>query len=185
MYLSREIYEAAQRLKKECGGDPFEMADYLKIGYFFYDIGSLLGLMTEMNGMKVIVLSPELEHRDRDCKQVMFHEIGHCVFHPLEEGDIVYREMNFDKSRSRTEYEANAFAAHCLLEDEEVLEALKYYGDVYSAAHYLGVNEQLLLIKIKEMIALGHKSLRLDLTPNSNFLSGGKKILAGEDDYGC
>ncbi|MDR2570948.1 MAG: hypothetical protein LBD23_11765, partial [Oscillospiraceae bacterium] len=49
------------------------------------------------------------------------------------------------------EYEANVFAADILLDDDEVFDLMKKGYDESQVARWLGVNINLLLIKLHEM----------------------------------
>ena len=72
---------------------------------------------------------------------------------------------------SRIEYEANAFAAHLLLPDEEVLGLLRSGRSLSETASLMNVGPDLLLIKLTEMERLG-TDLRLPFEPDGTFLKG-------------
>lgn len=53
--------------------------------------------------------------------------------------------------KDRTEYEANTFAAHLLIDDDELIDLLKRGRDCFSVAMILNVNPNLLNIKLSDM----------------------------------
>lgn len=53
--------------------------------------------------------------------------------------------------KDTTEYEANAFASHILLENDEVYTLAKQGYDVVTIAQMLGADINLMLIKLQEM----------------------------------
>ena len=68
----------------------------------------------------------------------------------------------------RTEYEANAFAAHLLIDDEELAELVREGYDAEAAASMLCVDVNLLLIKVQQMQKLG-VPLKLPYAPDGAF----------------
>lgn len=76
--------------------------------------------------------------------------------------------MGVFRSASPTEHEANLFAAELLLDDEEVLEELKYLS-FFQVAKYLEVPAALLDYKLLSMRAKGFKIRTMDYR-NSQFL---------------
>ena len=69
-----------------------------------------------------------------------------------------------------TEYEANLFAANLLVDDETLLELLRSGQDIVAAARALGVNVNLLAIKLAEMKKAGLPLNDLPLSPDRTFL---------------
>lgn len=54
-----------------------------------------------------------------------------------------------------TEYEANAFAAHLIIDDDDIYSMSKEKYDVVQMAKMLNVNINLVLIKLQELNKLG------------------------------
>ena len=73
---------------------------------------------------------------------------------------------------SRTEYEANAFAAHLLMDTDAVYAELKEGCDEFTLAQKMNCNINLTLIKLQEMAKLGY-DIRPSDSVDSQFL---KKI---------
>ena len=60
-------------------------------------------------------------------------------------------------NNSRIEYEANAFAAHLLLDNDEVYSYARQGYDVVQTASAMNSDVNLILIKIQEMMKLGYE----------------------------
>ena len=107
-------------------------------------------------------LSPEL------LRLVVAHELGHDARHRQLAGSGL-RELPLFRTTDTTEYEANAFAAHLLLENEEVLSLAREGYDAASLAKTMGTDVNLMLIKLQELNRLGYE-LRLPCPANGRFL---------------
>ena len=86
------------------------------------------------------------------------------------------REFELFRMQSSTEYEANAFAAHLLIDTDECLEYAREGYDVVQIARMMNSEINLMLIKLQELNRLGY-NLRLPMEPRSDFF---KKIRADE-----
>ena len=84
------------------------------------------------------------------------------------------QEFELFRMSSRTEYEANAFAAHLLLDNDEVYRLVRAGEDMETISKRLRCNINLMLIKMREMVALGY-DLRLTDTADRQFF---KKVRA-------
>ena len=71
--------------------------------------------------------------------------------------------------RTRHEYEANAFAAHLIIDDDELICNMKEGYDIVQLSSLMGTNINLMLIKLNEMNRMGW-NLNLPYLPNSDFL---------------
>ena len=67
------------------------------------------------------------------------------------------------------EYEANAFAAHLLIDDEELVHYLKQGYDVAQLSAAMNTNINLMLIKLNEMNRMG-RNYELPYVPHADFL---------------
>ena len=132
------------------------------------DFQDLLGMYICALKNRMIFLNGRLE--EPMASMVLAHEIGPDQLHrDLAKSRPLQEFVLFDM-RNRTEYEANAFAAHLLLPDEDVLEYLHSGMDLSETASILHVNINLLLIKLAEMNRLG-MDLRLPFEPDNAFFS--------------
>ena len=71
--------------------------------------------------------------------------------------------------RTKHEYEANAFASHLIIDDDELIDLMKQDYDVVQLSAAMGTNINLMLIKLNELNRMGWK-LNLPYVPHSDFL---------------
>ena len=165
---SYRIYEKAHRLIKRCGtSDPVRIAE--RSGIMVRDVPDLTGLL----GMyvyrwkhRIILMNPNVS--STLYKMVLAHEIGHDQLHRdlAAQGDL--KEFELFNMVNATEYEANAFAAHMLIDEDDMTELFRNGYDLAQAAGALKVNINLLLIKAQEMNRLG-MDLRLPYDLDARF----------------
>lgn len=144
----------AELIEKYGTRDPMELADALGVMVAYEDLGSLSGMYVRYNGKPIILINRDLEEHDR--LFACCHELGHHVRHSdmINEPFICSFKM-FDL-KDITEYEANVFAAHLLIDDDELFEVLQEQYDVFTAAKILGVNPILINIKLLELNKEGY-----------------------------
>ena len=96
------------------------------------------------------------------------HELGHDVYHrELAKGEGI-REFELFRMQSATEYEANAFAAHLLIDTDECLDYARDGLDVVQIAKAMNSEINLMLIKLQELVRLGY-NIRVPFEPRSDF----------------
>ena len=106
-------------------------------------------------------------------RMVAAHEIGHDILHrDIVKAGRSMQEFVLFNIRDNTEYEANAFAAHLLLDSDEVFEMAREGYDIMQISRAMQVNVNLMLIKMQEMNKLGY-DFRLPIAADSRFF---KKI---------
>lgn len=115
---------------------------------------------------RIILLNRLMEYYVR--LMVIGHEIGHDARHRNLAKAEGMKEFSLFNMKDKTEYEANAFAAHLMLENKDVMELALNGYTVDAMASELNTNPDLLLIKVQEMKRLGYK-LRLPMEPDSCF----------------
>ena len=71
--------------------------------------------------------------------------------------------------RSKPEYEANAFAAHLIIDDDELIDNMQQGYDVVQLSAMMNTNINLMLIKLHELNRMGWR-LNLPYVPRSDFL---------------
>lgn len=79
------------------------------------------------------------------------------------------QEYQLFNLRNATEYEANAFAAHLLLDNDDVYALAREGYDVVQMANAMNSHINLMLIKLQEMNKLGY-DLRVPIEPDGRFL---------------
>lgn len=149
--------------------DPDELAAALGLHiYERSDFNQLLGMYAIVDQRPCIFLNANLDSHTR--KLILAHEIGHDQLHRKEAEKQGLVEFTLFNMTYRTEYEANVFAAHLLVDDDEVYDlALEGY-DVVSISQMLKVNINLVLIKLHEMKKEGYE-MREPEIPDKNFLN--------------
>ena len=167
---SYRIYHRANALVKQCGTrDPQKIA--AELGIWIYDVDgfhSLLGMYTFRWNHRLIFLNSRLDRCTR--QMVLAHEIGHDQEHRelarSEKNGL--REFVLFNMKDTTEYEANAFASHILLDEREVYALARQGYDVVQIAQMMDSDINLMLIKMQEMNKLNY-DLRIPYDPDSRF----------------
>lgn len=155
MIDSYGIYKKADELVKRCGTrNAAQIAREIGIRVLYHDFENLLGLYTYRLRNGIIVLNSGLSYHTEQL--VTAHEIGHDRLHRCLAKESEFREFGLLNIKDVTEYEANAFASHLLLDNDEVLYSVKQTNDLNKAAQILCVNPNLLLIKVREMNKLAY-----------------------------
>jgi len=148
------IYEIVEELKtKYRSSDPFELCDYLGVKVAVTYLGSLKGLYTFIDDVPVILISSAIKRIPQ--LLVCAHELGHHVLHSDIAKQGALREFTFFNMRDKTEAEANRFMANLNIEDDELDELFREGRSVSEAAQILCFPEELLNIKISDMVRRG------------------------------
>ena len=93
----------------------------------------------------------------KECKSLFAHMSWDTFFlHADIAKEKCLQEFEIFDMKDRTEYEANTFAAHLLIDDEELIDLLKSGRDCFSVAMILTVNPNLLNIKLSDMNRMGY-----------------------------
>lgn len=163
------LYRKANSLVRQCGTrDPEKIASNIGIRIYPMEAEALLGMYTFRWNHRMIFLNPRMDEYLR--KMVIAHELGH----DSEHRDIAKRsqdglkEFTLFKMKDNTEYEANAFGCHILLDNDEVFEYAREGYDVVQLAQMMGSDINLMLIKLQEMNKLGY-DFRVPYSPDSRF----------------
>ena len=126
----------------------------------------LLGMYTVRWRHRMIFLNPSMSPPLR--RMVIAHELGHDALHRDFARNRALQEFTLFNMKDAAEYEANAFAAHILLDNEAVLQTAGQGADVVQMAGLLNTDINLLLIKLQEMNRLGY-DFRMPMTPDGSF----------------
>ena len=169
---SYEVFERANRLIRHHGtNDPETLARELGIWiYHFSEPTELLGMYTYQWKHRMIFMNPNIS--DELYRMVLAHEIGHDQRHRALAGVTAMQDFamfSAPDAANITEYEANAFAAHLLIGEDEMTSLFRSGYDLDGAASMLNVNPNLLLIKLREMNRMGRR-FRLPFDPDAKFL---------------
>ncbi len=171
---SYEIYrQAIGLIRKYSENDPLKLARDMGIMvYDVPDLSELLGMYTFNWNHGIILMNPGVN--ETLYRMVLAHEIGHhCLHRPLLAAGVKLQEFELFNMTNMTEYEANAFAAHILIDDNEMEECFREGCDIADAAKRLCVNVNLLLIKLRELNRMG-RDIKLPYEPDARFFRNTK-----------
>ena len=168
MIDSYAIYNKAHALVQKCGtDDPVRITKELGIRvYDVQDLSDLLGMYVYRWKHRMILMNPNVNRILY--RMVLAHEIGHDQLHRSLAANGDLKEFELFNMTNMTEYEANAFAAHILIDESEMLELFRNGYDLAQTASSLKVNINLLLIKAQEMNRMG-MDLKLPYDPDARF----------------
>ena len=164
---SLDVYKRANKLVRLSGSrDPLRIARDIGIEVYYNDfLEDLLGMYVCKWKHRFIILNNRLE--DRLLLMVAAHEVGHDILHRRIASKGALQEFSLHPV-GVTEYEANAVAAHILIDTDDVLELAKDGYGVEQMAGQMEVDVNLLLIKLRELIRLGY-DFRLPYDADSRF----------------
>lgn len=170
MLCAASIQERANALIKRYGTrDTLNLAK--EMGIFVHHtngLKNLLGMYSYRYRERHILLNADMDYTM--AQMVCGHEIGHDLLHrDYARREFGLQEFTLFDIRNTMEYEANAFAAHLRIPDEELFDLLHQGYDIVETSALMGVNVNLMLIKLNELNRMG---LQLDLPyiPKSDFL---------------
>ncbi|MCL2697903.1 MAG: ImmA/IrrE family metallo-endopeptidase [Oscillospiraceae bacterium] len=163
------IHKAASKLLKRCNTrEPFKIAREIGINVWWRnDFTRLKGMYKVIERNRFIFVNSNLDEYER--RVIIAHELGHDALHRELAAAGALPEFTLYDMKTRPEYEANVFAADILLDDGEVFELMKKGYDESQIARWLGVNINLLLIKLHEMNKRGF-GFKLSGAPRGDFL---------------
>ena len=168
MLDSKYIHDVCEKIAKTTGTrDTLQIMKARDIIVTSADLGNLLGMYSALLRNRFVILNKNLdEYMER---MVCAHELGHDCLHRSIARQGAMQEFGLFNITNSTEYEANAFAAHLLMPDDDFLESLHEGKDVVQLSSLFGCNVNLVLIKVQEMVNLGY-DLRVPMEPNPKFL---------------
>ena len=145
------IYSKATDMVKQTGTrNPMKIASEIGVMLrYSEELDKLLGLYTYRWKHRIILLNDKME--EIMARMVCAHELGHDALHrDIAKGDGL-KEFVLFNMKDTTEYEANAFAAHLIIDDDDIYSMSKEKYDVVQMAKMLNVNINLVLIKPKTL----------------------------------
>ncbi|NLW53132.1 MAG: ImmA/IrrE family metallo-endopeptidase [Tissierellia bacterium] len=126
----------------------------------------LLGMYTVIKRNRFVFYNPDVN--ENMLRMIFAHELGHDILHRKEAKSHQLHEFELFDVNSMMETEANLFACHLLINEDE-LQSLASQGYTYDQiSSELGVNINLLLYKISEMNRRG-KSYNMTNTIDNKF----------------
>lgn len=136
--------------------------EVIQVNYF----NDLLGMYVYRWKHRAMFLNDRMD--EYLMQMVAGHELGHDAYHrELAKGEGM-KEFELFRMQSSTEYEANAFAAHLLIDTDDCLDYVRNGYDVVQIAKAMNSEINLMLIKLQELNRLGYH-LRIPFEPRSDF----------------
>lgn len=123
--------------------NPFEIADFLNIEVQIGPLGSRCGCYMFLKNHRCIFLNEELSEHEMEL--VMAHELGHAIMHRKENYYFIRNKTLL--LTSKTEIEANTFAAELLISDEVIQENSKSTTEQLS--RLLGYEQSFIELRLK------------------------------------
>ena len=173
------IYSKATEMVKQTGTrNPMKIASEIGVMLrYSEELDKLLGLYTYRWKHRIILLNDKME--EIMARMVCAHELGHDALHrDIAKGDGL-KEFVLFNMKDTTEYEANAFAAHLIIDDDDIYSMSKDKYDVVQMAKMLNVNINLVLIKLQELNKLGY-DFRVTCEADSFFFRKPKTLTSNE-----
>lgn len=134
-------------LQKHRTRDPFMIAAARNITVIFDDLGqSVRGYYCNVLRQKYIHINARLN--DEEQRVVCAHELGHDLLHPGTNTPFL-RNYTY-QCTAKSENEANAFAAHLLISDDDLREARDCGYTISQTAAMCGVPEELVRMRIRK-----------------------------------
>ena len=163
------IKKRAENLVRRAGTrNPDDIADYLGLTvYSNLKTRKLLGMYCVKWRHRMVFLNTNLDNYTRYL--VLAHEIGHDQLHRSTARSGLMQEFSLFGTITKTEYEANIFASHLLIADDDILENSRLGYSAAQIAAKLGTHEELVLIKIQELNQAGY-DLNVAYEPDGSFL---------------
>ena len=119
------IESEAKALAAKYGSrDPFEIARGEGIAvYFREDFTKLKGMYKVILRRRCIFINSGLSQEEM--RYICAHELGHFVLHSEIAKNASLRDFQVFNMQRKTEYEANVFAAHLLIDEDRAFELLR------------------------------------------------------------
>lgn len=148
-----ETYRIAQKILRKSGGsrNPEIICECLGIDLEDqFDLVHLKGMYSSANRHRTIFLNSRLYGFLR--RFVLMHEIAHDQIpeHRKRARNSPYRELQFFGGKDTSEREANAVAAHVLIDDDLMIELIQEGHTLQHIACAMEVPEDLVLIEIED-----------------------------------
>jgi len=136
----------------------------------FQENTKLLGMYKIVLRNRFVFYNPYID--ERILRMVFAHELGHDLYHQdlaREENSMMEYQL-FDITTS-TEFEANLFASHLLIDEGELMGYIREGKCYEELAGIFNVNINLMVFKLNEMYRLGYPIHQLDVSYDSRFFT--------------
>lgn len=148
--------------------DPFRLAQLLDITVKYISTKRQKGLCAMIDDIPFIFVNRNMSEEMQ--RMTCAHELGHILLHAdVLSGQKPLLEYELFDIRNAAEFEANAFAANLLIDEQELLDLMHDGADMVAAASSLNINVNLLMIRLLQMRKEGH-DINAPFSPDSSFL---------------
>ena len=148
--------------------DPFRLAQLLDITVKYISTKRQKGLCAMIDDIPFIFVNRNMSEEMQ--RMTCAHELGHILLHAdVLSGQKPLLEYELFDIRNAAEFEANAFAANLLIDEQELLDLMHDGADMIAAASSLNINVNLLMIRLLQMRKEGH-DINAPFSPDSSFL---------------
>ena len=163
--VCKEVNKVVNKFKTR---DPFEICKNLNINIYYKDLGlSVKAYYFCQSRIKNIIINNNVD--DIISNILCAHELGHALLHSKISTTHTFHEVELLNLTTKTEFEANLFAAELLIPDETLLELIKEKKSFFSIASELYVPYQLLDFKLGILNAKGFPITKQNIS-SSTFL---------------
>lgn len=135
----------------------------------FKERTKLLGMYKVFLRNKFVFYNPYVD--EHILNMVFAHELGHDFYHKehaKKEEIIEYELFNITNT---TELEANLFAAHLLIDEEELFEYIREGRNYEELAKIFNVNINLMVFKLNEMYRMGYEINNIGIHSDNKFFT--------------
>lgn len=149
--MDDRLLQDARKLIIEHGtNDPYEILSNLGAVLIPINIeAAFLGMFRVLDGKSYVIYNTHAD--EAIVTQVLAHELGHFLYHKSYASEEELADFGITQEASLLEAEANTFAAHLLIDEDELMETLEEGMSYMDLAKRLMVDENLLLYKLKSM----------------------------------
>lgn len=168
---SKLIYNDVQQLIRTHGTrDPKTILQERHVTLIPFEAKTkLLGMYKVILRNKFVFYNPYVDARILN--MVLAHELGHDVYHSQLAKNKQIIEYELFNITNTTELEANLFATHLLIDEDELMEHIVRGEDYEALARTFNVNINLMVFKLNEMYRMGYPIHQLDLPQNNKFFT--------------
>ncbi len=140
--MSEKYLDDALALIEEHGtNDPYEILENLGVVVIPINIGAaFLGMFRILDGVSYVIYNT---HADENViTQVLAHELGHYLYHKDYASEAELADFGLSQESSIIEAQANTFAAHLLIDEDEVLDTIEEGMSYMELAQRLMIDEK-------------------------------------------
>ena len=146
--MKRDIAEVVTNIiKKYQTRDPEEITAEMGIKVTYEDLGRVNGYYNTSLGNKFIHINRRLKLNDKKRKLTIAHELGHVILH--DDLNARFMAEHTYLSINKYEYEANKFAVHLLIPDDEFNESRMMGYTIGQIASLYSISEDLIKLRME------------------------------------